>query len=448
MHRSANSPCKYLQIGFCLLTPLIFAGCYKQNSATTLPKINPAMPTDTSAYAKEFPAPTVKLPDPNGYDLLVQAAQSRRSGGEGSPDAMEKLSLEEDLKRQRAFTAKNAQALDLIQQALQLPIVVPPARGTQAPNPPYAKFRSLMRLMTQRNRVYAADKQWDKAVNGALDIVQMGTALQNGGNAIGTLVGVAIQSYGYKDVPRWVANCDAKTALAAVKRMEKLAAKLDNSYSLMPEAKWDGLVEMQEIMSSPNWKQFRRGDEKSMRQFLRTPEEREQTRTFSDSEIQSHYLAAMDKAIARAKLPYTRNPAPVAPAADPFSENLSSIFTGSTDGNRPSRYSLQRARNFALHRTIETAFALQAFHKTEGKYPQKLNELTGKYLPRVPRDPFAPNSTLRYKSDGKTFNLYSVGPDTVDNGGAPITNINVYEKTLGDIVFGYGILRDGQAEKP
>ncbi len=448
--------CKYLRAGF--LAPLVFVGCNSEppDEPVLIPRPRTARrpiklvptpkPPDISKCAREFPAPTTKLPDPNGYDLLVQTAQSIQRGGEGSPGTADRLTPAEDLQRQRAFSAKNARALDLVTQALQLPIMVPPARGLRVPEPPYAKLRSLMRLMTQRNRVYAADKQWDKAVNGALDIVQMGTALQNGGNAIGVLVGVAIQSYGYKDAPRWVANCDAKTALAAVKRMEILEAKMANFSPLMPEAKWDGLVELQEILASPNWKQFRRGDEKSMSQFLRTPGARGQTRAFSDSEIQSHYLAAMDKAIAQAKLPYNRYNAPVAGAADPFSENLSGVFTGSDGKNGPLRRNINRARNFAVHRLLQTAFALQAFKQTTGRYPENLSALVGKYLQRVPRDPFAPDSALIYRRDGNEFRLYSVGPDTIDDGGSPITNINVYEKTLGDLMFGYGVLNDGRPQ--
>ena len=457
MHRFHLSHCKYLQTGFCLLTPLIFAGC---NSTPPEPVLIPRprstkqpialsptpTPPDISKFAKEFPALEVKLPDPNGYDLLVRAAESIQRGGEGSPDTIEKLSPEEDLKQQRSFTAKNARSLDLVQQGLQLPVMVPPARGLYAPEPPYAKLRSLMRLMTQRNRVYASDEQWNEAVNGALDIVQMGTELQNGGNTIGSLVATAIQSYGYKDVPQWVNKCDAQTASNAAKRMETLEKRMADSPSVTPEAKWDGLVELQQLMVRDNWKKFRAGDQKSMGQFLRTPEAVQKTRTFSDSQIQRNYLDTMDKAIAQSRLPFNRDVKEIAPAADPFSDYLTSLYTRSGKINGLNRNVTTRTKNFAVHRLLMTAFALQAFNKDNGKYPQTLNELVGKYLPAVPRDPFAPTQPLIYRRYGNDYRLYSVGPDTIDDGGSPILTINVYEKTLGDLVFGYGLLRDGRPQ--
>ncbi len=461
MPRFASSSRKYLHFSFCFLAPTIFAGCNSatpaepalipRQSAARQPAKTPAIalrptptPPDISKFATEFPAPKVDLPKLNGYDLLVRAAQSIQQGGEGSPDAMEKLSPEEDLKRQRSFTAKNARSLDLVQQGLQLPIMVPSARGLYATEPPYAKLRSLMRLMTQRNRVYAADKQWNEAINGALDIVQMGTELQNGGNAIGSLVATAIQSYGYKDMPQWVNKCDAQTALNAAKRMESLEKRMAEFSAVTPEAKWDGLVELQQLMMRDNWTKFRAGDPKSMGQFLRTPEAVKKTRTFSDSQIQRNYLDTMDKAIAQSQLPFSRKVKEIAPAADPFSDYLTSIYTSSGKINGLNRYVMTRTKNFALHRLLMTAFALQAFNKENGKFPQTLDELCGKYLPQVPRDPFAPELPLHYRPNGDNYVLYSVGPDAIDNGGAPIVNINIYEKTLDDIVFGYGVLRDGR----
>ena len=403
-------------------------------------------PPDISALAKEFPVPTVKLPNPNGYDLLVQAAESIQSGGEGSPATADKLTPEEDLKRQRAFTVKNARALDLVERALQLPIATPRARGSYRGEAPSYEIKKLAQLMMQRNRVYAADKEWNKAVNGGLDIVQMGTALQNGADARGIHLCMMFQSFGYRDLPQWVTQCDVQTAAAAARRLETLEAKMATFHSLTPEVKWASLVSLQEILASNDWKQFRRGSKKGIVTTMRTPEARKRLRAFSDSEIQRHYLTTMDKAIAQAKLPFNRNVKDIPPAADPLSDYLASIYAGSTEEPRALSRSVRWEMNFAVHRILQTAFALQAFKKTNGQYPEKLDELFGKYLSAVTRDPFAPTQPLIYRRYGKEYRLYSVGPDTIDDGGSPILTINVYEKTLGDLVFGYGLLRDGRPQ--
>jgi len=41
------------------------------------------------------------------------------------------------------------------------------------------------------------------------------------------------------------------------------------------------------------------------------------------------------------------------------------------------------------------------------------------YLKAIPADPFTANGTLRYKRTGKTYVLYSVGPNGTDDGGTP-----------------------------
>ncbi len=69
----------------------------------------------------------------------------------------------------------------------------------------------------------------------------------------------------------------------------------------------------------------------------------------------------------------------------------------------------------------QTALALQIYQARRGKYPEKLADLTPGVLPKVPVDPFAKDDQpLRYKSDGKTAVVYSVGADGKDNGGTDL----------------------------
>jgi len=63
-------------------------------------------------------------------------------------------------------------------------------------------------------------------------------------------------------------------------------------------------------------------------------------------------------------------------------------------------------------------------HRTEhGAYPQTLEALGSRLLPRVPADRFDPGNAIRYISHGHGFVLYSVGADGKDDGGvAPTEN--------------------------
>ncbi|HEY2787103.1 MAG TPA: hypothetical protein VGJ05_19245 [Fimbriiglobus sp.] len=68
------------------------------------------------------------------------------------------------------------------------------------------------------------------------------------------------------------------------------------------------------------------------------------------------------------------------------------------------------------HRNLLIAFALATFHKDNGKYPSKLDELAPKYLTSVPVDYFN-NKPLTYRVEGKGYVFYSVGPNGKDDGG-------------------------------
>ena len=65
-----------------------------------------------------------------------------------------------------------------------------------------------------------------------------------------------------------------------------------------------------------------------------------------------------------------------------------------------------------------TAIALKRYQLINGNYPASLAALVPQFLPAVPRDP-ADGNPLRYQQTGKTFLLYSIGDNFVDDGGDP-----------------------------
>lgn len=71
----------------------------------------------------------------------------------------------------------------------------------------------------------------------------------------------------------------------------------------------------------------------------------------------------------------------------------------------------------------EVGLALEAHRRREGEYPDRLDDLVPTDLERLPTDPFSPdNAPLRYggpKPRGEGRVVYSLGPDRVDQGGAP-----------------------------
>jgi hypothetical protein len=69
-----------------------------------------------------------------------------------------------------------------------------------------------------------------------------------------------------------------------------------------------------------------------------------------------------------------------------------------------------------VERNLHVAFALAAYHKDTGHYPEKLEDLAPKYLAAVPDDVFN-GQPLIYKPGKDGYLFYSVGPNGKDDGG-------------------------------
>jgi len=72
-------------------------------------------------------------------------------------------------------------------------------------------------------------------------------------------------------------------------------------------------------------------------------------------------------------------------------------------------------RTRQTHDNLRLALALEAYHRDNGAYPEKLAALAPKYMAAVPGDLFG--GDLIYKREGKGYLLSSVGPDGKDDGG-------------------------------
>jgi hypothetical protein len=64
------------------------------------------------------------------------------------------------------------------------------------------------------------------------------------------------------------------------------------------------------------------------------------------------------------------------------------------------------------------ACALERYHMANGAYPDELQKLVPKYLEKIPKD-LITGGPLHYRlNTNETFQLYSVGADGRDRGGA------------------------------
>ncbi len=73
-------------------------------------------------------------------------------------------------------------------------------------------------------------------------------------------------------------------------------------------------------------------------------------------------------------------------------------------------------RGIMLRQMSEVGYALAAYRAEKGKYPAKLDDLVPKYVEKVPEDCFS-GQTVRYRTEGDGFVLYSVGMNGEDDDG-------------------------------
>jgi hypothetical protein len=74
--------------------------------------------------------------------------------------------------------------------------------------------------------------------------------------------------------------------------------------------------------------------------------------------------------------------------------------------------------------------ALYAYRASKGRFPDKLDDLAPDFISAVPRDPFD-GQAMKLKRSGEGLTVYSIGPDMIDNGGAPFDP----KTKTGDITF-------------
>ena len=97
--------------------------------------------------------------------------------------------------------------------------------------------------------------------------------------------------------------------------------------------------------------------------------------------------------------------------SDIFGKMIVSVFM-----KRPDALAEFQDKTAAALDLDRTVMALEVARVDLGHYPQKLDELSPKYLFTVPKDFFS-GQPLLYRLDPKGYTLYSVGPNGKDDGG-------------------------------
>lgn len=362
------------------------------------------------------PAPdVVPAAEPSGYDLLVQAGGKILPGTNGLPSSQDKLTADENLRRQRVAVKRNAPALALVRQALQKPITVPLITDTKEPGlRTNEQMRELARQFWQEADVRLADGDFAGAMNSRLDIIEMGVAFERG-NFISMSVGTAIEAIGRKDIAKIASHLDATQCRAAVMRLKAIEERRPTFTEVMQQE------EQQTQILSVNTL----GDLADVLKANATPEQRQNNgideaefariAALTPEKLRSDVTAIFATIIESAKRPFSASLTIQPPAEiNPLLQ-----VTLDTFAKPQSRFSYERAH--AANLLLLGGLELRAQKLEAGTYPDTFT---------TPVDPFSPNaSPLVYKKTNEGYLLYSVGPDGKDDNGAALQTLRTNPTT-------------------
>lgn len=371
-----------------------------------------------------FIPPPPAPPNPNAYDFYLRAAQAvakaRDVDAVGAPVRPGQAPV--SLAQKQVLLAVNAQPLADLRAGMAFRYQQPAVRSLVEDSQfsrqqVYGKFRTLARLLILEGQVREAKGDAAGAAQSYLDAVKLGEDIPRGGSTIARLVGIAGQSIGRAPLWTLADRLDGPAAKRTARRLETIAANHPPLADTLTEEKYYVQNTALLLFGNPMQTALVTGNPGAGPAnawlgglaFVAYPKRR----------IMNNLTTYMDAQIAAARAPFGAPRKPVPTPTDPISRVLLPLFsnlqTKDTDAG-PTQNAL-----------LAGTLALRAYRADHGKYPPTLAALVPGYLSRVPNDPFAarvPNTPLRYKPApaGKSFLLYSVGPDGKDDGGRPIDN--------------------------
>lgn len=169
-----------------------------------------------------------QLPQPNGYDGLLQAAGNLSlpfRSFQGEPRSVPLNELD-------AVIPPNEDMLLKARKALQTEIAVPVELNLQHSQkhlPEIAQLKYLARAFVYTGIWHERHKRFDEAVRCYLDVIKLGNEIARGGLIIDLLVGLACQQMGITELNRLSPDLNASQRQLAIKRLETLE---DNAVTL------------------------------------------------------------------------------------------------------------------------------------------------------------------------------------------------------------------------
>jgi hypothetical protein len=362
--------------------------------------------------------PKNAIPTPNAFDYFDRAAKQVKDptrlsyalAGKTRTNSTDPLDRDYSLREKQQLANENQPALKTLQQGMNCAYGVP--EGKWYMSSPY--LRNLAELLALQSKIDENHGNFGAAMDDDLDAIEFGAVQPtNGGGLADLLQGDDCQSIGRRRLWNLIDRLNMAQTEAAIARMDRIAQKGGSTSDALLQEKWHGQRMLIFIFRDPNWRTIINVDPTADKK-LRDLHHRQVAELYfvSKRTVMANYTAYMDNAILQSRHPYSCPQIGYSDPMDPVSSLMKPYNIGGAwfwDAKTETQNSL-----------ILVALALHAYQLDHGSNPDSLNALIPKYIQDVPADPFSPTlDKLRYFRTSKTYRLYSVGPDAIDDFGHP-----------------------------
>jgi hypothetical protein len=370
-------------------------------------------------WANQLPPPEPEvrvLPNPNGFDLAIDAASRLAPTQQSSPLASPTTA---DPAVLRPLVTAERPALDALRAAMKQEWLTPAYRDFNALFPYLAQFRDGARKFVAESRVEAAADRNGEAMQRALDAVELGADCGRGAPLIHNLAGAACMAIGTRSAERLVSQLSAPEAREAGRRMDGILGELPSEADVFQEERKLMLLNLRRLFAGQLASPAGAGSPVAAAQSRGTMFFWPKSWTYRSVD------QAMRAHIARAETPYQQRK-PVPPPTEMYAKLMTEPLQQS---------SFVFVKRDAIARLLRLELALQAHRAAKGQYPAALREVSSGLAPIALTDPFSGKPFI-YRRTAGGYLLYSVGPDGVDDGGRVIYASALKETSAGDLVAG------------
>jgi hypothetical protein len=284
--------------------------------------------------------------------------------------------------------------LNAVRAAFSLEWRAPPPTGLGGPSGEFARFRSCARYLVAESNLARREGNYAAALQRRLDGMELGCRMSRGGTLIGLMVGAACHAMGFARVERLVSRVPATAIPQALQRVRHIR----HTWPTYPEN-----LQVERLDSLASWTKV------------------------AQSYQQPTPIQTLDYLWDLAEKPLRLRKALQIPD-DPVCRY--SILDPQTIAGVEAKW-WRPQLDLSL---LEVALAVRMHRQGFGQYPERHSEISHRWLPAVPTDPWG--QPIIYRLNSGVPSIYSKGPDGRDDGGRPADALRLDQSAKGDFVWG------------